>query len=283
MARLSKTGRNRRNEVPQTILIEALLLVGAILVTAPFLWTITTSLKPIKKTFDPPYLVPVHFVWQNYGDAWKAAPFGQYYINTIIVTLGIVAGQLLTSAMSGYAFARLSFPGRDLLFLLFLGTMMVPFYVLVIPLYLIVDRMGWVDTYWGLIIPRIVSPFGIFLMRQSLLSIPKELDEAALIDGCSRMGILWRIIMPLSRPALSTLGVFAFLFAWNDYLWPMIATRSPEMYTVQIGLRTFMGKYGTQWVLLMAGVATSTIPVMAIFFAAQSQVVEGIATSGLKG
>lgn len=283
MVRLSKSGRGRRNTVCQTVLIEALLLVGAILVTAPFLWTITTSLKPIRKTFDPPYLVPVHFVWQNYADAWRAAPFGRYYINTVIVTLGIVIGQLLTSAMSGYAFARLSFPGRDALFMIFLGTMMVPFFVLVIPSYLIVDRIGWVDTYWGLIIPRIVSPFGIFLMRQSLLSIPKELDEAALIDGCSRMGILWRVIMPLSKPALSTLGIFAFLFAWNDYLWPMIATRSPEMYTVQIGLRTFMGKYGTQWVLLMAGVATSTIPVMAIFFAAQSQVVEGIATSGLKG
>ncbi len=277
-------GRNtRKHPLWKMIMLQILLLAGALLVVSPFLWTITTSLKPIKSTFEAPYLVPVHFVWQNYVDAWQAAPFPRYYLNTCIVTLVIMVGQILTSAMSGYAFSRLSFPGRDALFLVFLGTMMVPFYVLVIPLFLMVDRIGWVDTYWGLTIPRIVSPFGIFLMRQSFLSIPKELDEAALIDGCSKMGILWRVIMPLAKPAVSTLSIFAFLFAWNDYLWPMIATRSPEMYTVQIGLRTFMGKYGTQWVLLMAGVATSTIPVLILFFAAQSQVVEGIATSGLKG
>lgn len=284
MKRLS-TFRIRKGKYPlwKSLVIQTLLLLGALMVIAPFLWTITTSLKPIKSTFEPPYLIPTRFVWQNYLDAWRAAPFPRYYLNTFVVTLAITLGQIVTSAMSGYAFSRLSFPGRDVLFLVFLGTMMVPFYVLVIPLFLMVDKIGWVDTYWGLVIPRVVSPFGIFLMRQSFLTIPKELDEAALIDGCSRMGILRRVIMPLAKPAISTLSIFAFLFGWNDYLWPMIATRAPEMYTVQIGLRTFMGKYGTQWVLLMAGVATSTIPVLILFFLAQSQVIEGIATSGLKG
>lgn len=265
------------------VLILVALLIGALLVVSPFLWTITTSLKSIRNTFAPPFLFPKELVWRNYLDAWKAAPFGRYYFNTVIVTIGITAGQIVTSLMSGYAFSRLHFPGRDALFLTILGSMMVPFFVLVIPLYLLVDAINWTNTFSGLIVPRLVSPFGIFLMRQSLLTIPRELDEAALIDGCGKIGILWRVLAPLSKPAIATLSIFAFLFAWNDYLWPLIATRSPDMYTVQIGLRTFMGKYGTQWVLLMAGVVTSTMPVIGLFIAAQSHVVEGIQTSGVKG
>lgn len=265
------------------VVVQILLFLGALAVVAPFLWTITTSLKPIKNTFQPPHLIPKYFVWENYVKAWQAAPFVRYYFNTIIVTLGITLGHIVTSILAGYAFSRLSFPGKDGLFLVFLGTMMVPFFVLLIPSYLIVEKIGWVDTYWGLIIPRMISPFGIFLMRQNFLSIPKELDEAALMDGCTKMGILGRIITPLAKPAIATLSIFSFLFGWNDYLWPMVATRSPSMYVVQIGLRTFMGKYGTQWVLLMAGVATSTIPVLILFFLAQSHVIDSIATSGLKG
>lgn len=277
----SRRGRRRRNYWPAVR--QMLLLCGALVITAPFLWTLTTSLKPIRQTFDPPYLYPIHFEWRNYLEAWHAAPFARYYLNSAVMTFGIVAGQIVFSAMSAYAFARLRFPGRDALFLMFLGTMMVPFYVLLIPSYLIVERLGWVDTYWALVVPRVVSAFGIFLMRQSFLSVPRELDEAALIDGCSRFGILWRIVLPLSRPAIVTLGVFAFLFSWNDFLWPMIVSRSPEMYTIQVGLQTFMGKYGTLWVNLMAGVVTSTLPAVLLFLLAQSYLVKGIATSGLKG
>ncbi len=265
-----------------SLLRQALLLCGAIIVLAPFMWSLTTSLKPIKGTFAPPFLYPVHFEWQNYLVAWQSAPFGRYYLNTIAMTFGIVASQIVFSTMAAYAFARLRFPGRDAIFLAFLGTMMIPFYVVLIPSYLIVQKLGWIDTYAALIVPRAVSVFGIFLMRQYFLTVPKELDEAALIDGCSRLGILWRIIFPLSLPAVATLTVFAFLFSWNDFLWPMVVSRSPEMYTVQIGLQTFMGKYGTLWVYLMAGVVTSTLPMVLLFLFVQSYIVKGIATSGLK-
>ncbi|MGE5583986.1 MAG: carbohydrate ABC transporter permease [Bacillota bacterium] len=278
-----RRARRARQRALGSLARQLVLLCGAVLVVAPFLWSITTSLKPIRETFAPPYLYPVHLEWRNYVDAWQAAPFARYYLNTAIMTAGIVGGQIAFAALSAYAFARLRFPGRDALFLVFLGTMMVPFYVLLIPSYLIVERLGWVDTYWALVVPRAVSAFGIFLMRQAFLAVPRELDEAALIDGCSRLGILWRVVLPLSRPAVATLGVFAFLFSWNDFLWPMIVSRSPEMYTIQVGLQVFMGKYGTQWVKLMAGVVTSTIPALFLFLLAQSYLVKGMATSGLKG
>jgi multiple sugar transport system permease protein len=249
----------------------------------PFLWMVTLSLKPVERTYTAPFLFPTVFELSNYTKAWDAAPFDRYYLNTAIMTLGITLGQLLFSSLAAYAFARLKFPGRETLFLLFLGTMMIPFHVILIPSYLIVQRLGWTDTYQALIIPRIVSAFGIFLLRQYYQSIPFELDEAAMLDGASRIGVWRRIILPLSGPALATLGVFAFLFAWNDFLWPLVVTNDPDMRTVQLGLAMFQGRYGTQWTLLMAGTVTATLPTILAFAIGQRWFIASVAQSGMKG
>lgn len=260
-----------------------LLLTGGLAVMLPFLWMVTTSLKPIKLTYAPPYLIPTYFEWRNYLVAWQGAPFARFYLNSFIMAMGITSGQLIFSSLAAYAFARLRFPGRDALFLVFLGTMMVPFHVTLIPSYLIVRQLGWLDTYQALIVPRLVSAFGIFLLRQYYFTIPTELDEAALIDGCSRLGVWWRIILPLSQPALAALAIFAFLFAWNDFLWPLVVTNDPEMRTIQLGLAMFQGRYGTQWTYLMAGTVTATIPGILVFLLGQRRFIEGITLTGLKG
>ena len=184
--------------------------------------------------------------------------------------------------MAAFAFARLKFKGRDLLFILFLGTMMVPGQVTMIPTFIILYRLGWIDTYWALIVPGLASAFGTFLMRQFFLTIPRELEDAAYIDGCSRFGVLWGIILPLSKPALATLAVFIFMFFFNDFLWPLIAINSEEMRTVQLGLAVFRDRYVTEWDLLMAGSVTATLPIILIFFFAQKYFIKGITLSGLK-
>ncbi|GMQ78556.1 MAG: carbohydrate ABC transporter permease [Anaerolineae bacterium] len=259
------------------------LLVGGIIMILPFLWMLTTSLKPSSLMYSGPYIIPTHFEWVNYLEALRAAPFTRYYLNSIIMTAGITIGQVLFSSLAAYAFARLRFPGRDLLFLIFLGTMMIPIHVTLIPSFLVVKWLGWIDTYQALIVPRLVSAFGIFLLRQYYLSIPKELDEAALIDGASRLTVWWRIIIPLSRPALATLAIFSFLFAWNDFLWPLVVTNNPDMRTVQLGLAMFQGKYGTQWTLLMAGTVAATVPAIIAFLIGQRKFIQGITTTGIKG
>src|SRR5690606_10274604 len=221
------------------MLIHAALIAGALVMIVPFLWMLTLSLKPAALTHQAPYLIPTRFELANYEAAWQAAPFARYYFNSIVMTAGIVLGQVLLSSLAAYAFARLRFPGREVLFLVFLATMMVPFHVILIPSYLIIDRLGWIDSYAALIVPRMASALGSFLLRQYYQGIPRELDEAAMIDGASRLGIWWRIILPLSGPGLATLGIFAFMFAWNDFLWPLVVINDPNMRTVQLGLAMF--------------------------------------------
>ena len=280
----SQRGILRRIHIPWShLLIHAILITGAFAMIIPFLWMITLSLKPVSLIHQAPYLIPTSFELSNYAKAWDAAPFARYYLNSAIMTGGIVAGQVIFSSLAAYAFARLQFPGKELLFLVFLGTMMVPFHVILIPSYLIIDRLGWIDSYAALIVPRMVSAFGIFLMRQYYQGIPKELDEAAMIDGAGRLGIWWRIIMPLSGPGLATLAIFAFMFAWNDFLWPLVVTNDPNMRTVQLGLAMFQGRYGTQWTLLMAGTVTATLPTLLIFIFGQRWFIQSIAQTGMKG
>ncbi len=267
----------------RAVLIHAVLLSGALVMVTPFLWMVTLSLKPVELTYQPPHLLPTRFEISNYTRAWEAAPFARYYLNSLAMTGGIVISQVLLSSLAAYAFARLRFPGRDILFLIFLGTMMVPFHVILIPSYLIINRLGWVDTYAALIVPRMVSAFGIFLLRQYYQGIPQELDEAAMIDGLGRLGIWWRIIVPLSAPGLATLGIFAFMFGWNDFLWPLVVTNDPDMRTVQLGLAMFQGRYGTQWTVLMAGTVTATLPTLAVFLLGQRWFIQSVAQTGVKG
>ncbi|MGE5589812.1 MAG: carbohydrate ABC transporter permease [Bacillota bacterium] len=262
--------------------LHALLLTGASLVVLPYLWMFTTSLKPMKLTFAPPHLLPVWFEWHNYVVAWQSAPFARYYLNSAIMAVFISLGQVLSGAMAAYAFDRLDFPLKEQIFLLFLGTMMIPFHLLLIPSYLLVQELGWLNTYTALIVPRLVSAFSIFLMRQHFRTLPRELDEAAMIDGCSRLRVLFQILLPISKPAIATLTLFSFLFAWNDFLWPLLVTTSPEMNTIQVGLATFSGKYGTQWVYLMAGTVTATLPVLVLFILLQRWIIQGMTMGSVK-
>jgi len=260
----------------------ALLLVGAFLVITPFLWMFTTSLQSRAETYSNGSILPTSWHWENYAVAWEAAPFGQYYLNSLIMAAGIVSGHLVLDALAAYAFARLRFPFKNAIFVVLLAALMIPSFVTIIPAYSLVASFGWIDTYWGLIVPRLADVFGIILLRQFFVSIPNELEDAARIDGCSRVGTFFRIMVPLSLPAFATLGIFSFLFAWNDFLWPLLVTNSDELRTIQIGLSAFQGRYGTSWNYLMAGTLTATVPSIIVFMFFQRALVRGIAASGLK-
>lgn len=259
-----------------------LLGLGALSVIGPLLWMLTTSLKPAGDVFNPPFLYPKTLRWENYERAWQAAPFARYYLNTAVMTAGIVAGHVLFDAMAAYAFARLRFPLRNTLFMTFLATMLVPQFVTVIPAYALVTSFGWLDTYWALIVPRLVDVFGIVLLRQYFATIPGELEEAARVDGAGRLRIFVQIFIPLARPALATVAMFSFLYAWNDFLWPLLVTNSDDLRTIQIGLAAFQGRYGTRWNYLMAGTVTATLPCLFMFIVFQRALVRGIALTGLK-
>ena len=198
------------------------------------------------------------------------------------MSAGIVIGHLIFDSLAAFAFARLKFPGKNILFIILLAGLMVPIFVTVIPAYAIVSSLGWIDTFAALIVPRLADVFGIILLRQYFSTIPMELDEAARMDGCSSWQIYWRIIIPLAKPALATLAIFSFLFAWNDFLWPLLVTNAEEMRTIQIGLNGFVGRYGTSWNYLMAGTITATLPSVVIFLFFQRALERGIAATGLK-
>jgi len=256
----------------------------ALVMLTPLAWMLITSLETNTeaRTF-PPVLVPESIRWINYPNAWHTAPFGRFFLNTLGVTLVVVAGNLLFCSLAGYAFARIRFAGREILFFALLATLMIPFQVVLIPTFLIVRQMGLVNNLGALIVPNLVTPFGIFLLRQFFRTLPVELEEAARIDGASRLSILFRIVLPLSAPALATLAVIMFLWTWNDFLWPLIVLQSEENFTLQLGLLGFQGAHSIQWPLLMAGNVIAMIPMLAVFFLAQRWFVRSVAMSGLKG
>lgn len=255
----------------------------ALLTVAPFLWTVMTSFKDLGEILSyPPRWLPDRLILDNYLGAFRAAPFGRYYLNSITVASAVTLGQMATCSLAAYAFARLNFRGRDTLFYLFLGTMMIPGQVIMIPSFMVLYWLGWIDSYAALIVPGLASAFGTFLLRQFFLSIPVELEEAASIDGCGRLGILWRIVLPLSRPALATLAVFTFMGVFNDFLWPLVVVNSDDMKTVQLGLAIFRDRYQTDWGQLMAASVTATLPILTVFFVAQKYFIAGITMSGLK-
>jgi len=280
------------------LLLYLSLTLGAALMLLPFWWMVVTAVKPEAEIFQfPPRLWPSAWKWENFARALSAAPFGVYFLNTLVYAAAITLSHLLLCSMAAYAFARLRFPGRDPLFLLVLATMMIPGQVTMIPVFLIVKHMplaggndlfgvggtGWLNTYAGLIVPGAVSAFGIFLLRQFFLSLPTELEDAARIDGCTEAGIYRRIILPLSKPALATLAIFSFTGAWNEFLWPLLVTSKESMKTLQIGLQVFQSQYTTKWDLLMAGTVLATLPVLILFLVFQRYFTQGIALSGMKG
>ena len=263
--------------------LHAVLLAGAIIMVLPFLWMISSSLKDSTQVFQlPPQWIPNPPVWENFKTAWEAIPLGQYYWNSIVVCGLTTIGQLITSILAAYVFARLDFPGKDVIFLVILGTMMIPDQVKMIPTFIVLRQFNWIDTFAGLIVPALVHPFGIFMLRQFFLGIPHELEDAARMDGCSRLTILYRIILPLSKAPISALAVFVFMFQWNAFLWPLIVLNSRENYTLQIGLAMLRGDVGTDWALQMAATSLATIPVVLLFLVAQKQFIRGITLTGLK-
>ncbi|NPV81388.1 MAG: carbohydrate ABC transporter permease [Firmicutes bacterium] len=266
------------------ISLHIILMLGALGMIMPFLWMITTSLKPLNRVFAyPPEWLPRYFEWGNYLAALRGAPFERFYLNTIIIAVTVTFSQLVLCSMAAYAFARLRFHGRDILFMAVLSTMMIPGQVTLIPSFLVVKHLNWLDTYYALIVPDMVGAFGIFLLRQFLISLPVDLEDAARIDGCSRFMILWRILLPLIKPALSTLAVFNFMWSWNAFLWPLIVTNKTTMRTIQVGLSIFRSRYGIQWTYLMAGTVIATLPVLVVFLFGQKQFIRGITLTGFKG
>jgi multiple sugar transport system permease protein len=256
----------------------------AVVMVIPLAWMLVTSLQTLEETRHyPPTLVPTSLELHNYTDVLQQAPFARWFVNTLVVTVLVVLGNLLFCSLAGYAFARIRFVGREFVFVLILATLMVPFQVVIIPTFLIVKSFGLIDTLGALILPNLASAFGIFMLRQFFRTLPIELEEAARIDGASRLGILLKIVLPLSGPALATLAVIMFMWTWNDFLWPLITIYSPNNMTLQLGLATFQGAHQTNTNLLMAANVMSMLPVLLLFFLAQRYFVRGIATTGLKG
>jgi multiple sugar transport system permease protein len=266
------------------------LLVGAISMVAPFLWMVSTSLWEPGQAFaeNRPWWqewVPTSFAWQNYVKIWQMenVPFAMFYLNSIFVSFCVTFGQVATSAMAAYAFARLNFPGRDKLFFGYLATMMIPGAVTMIPVFILLRHFGWIDTYKALILPGIFSAYGTFMLRQFFLTLPKDLEDAAKIDGCSYRRIFWHIILPLSKPALATLTTFTFMGSWMNLMWPLIVVNTHTKYTLPVGLAYFQGVHGTDWELLMAASMMMILPILVVFLFNQRFFVEGIKLTGIKG
>jgi multiple sugar transport system permease protein len=260
-----------------------LLIVTAVVVVYPFLAMVLTSFKPQREVVTfPPHLLPSTWTLDNYRLIWTRIPFGLLLRNSVIYSTTITVVSLFFDSMCAYALARLTFRGRELIFLAVLATMMVPGQVTLIPLFLNLYSIGWINTFPGLIVPRLTSAFGIFLLRQFFLSIPRELEDAARIDGASEFRIYAQIVLPLSGAALATLFVFHFMYNWNDFLWPLIVTTSDEMRTLPTGLALFMGEHNVEYGLLLAGATIAAAPLVIAFLFAQKYFVRGIALTGLK-
>ena len=275
---------SRAGRLVASVLLYVAVTIGALVMFMPFAWMLLASLKDLGQIYQvPPNWIPNPFVFQNYVNAWTSVPFATGYINSAIVTVTVVVVNLLTCSMAAYAFARIEFPFRHTLFILFLATLMVPEQVTIIPLYIIIESVGLIDTLLSLIIPyALFNAFGVFLLRQFIKSLPIDLEEAAIVDGANRWTIYWRIILPLIRPALAAFGIFTFLFQWNNFFRPLVFLNSIDNYTVPLAINFFRGQYATDFALLMAGSAISIVPVLIVYAIGQRQIIEGIATTGLK-
>jgi len=275
-----------RSRVRRELLMQILLIGLGIFVSLPILIALFTSFKPPQEVITyPPRVIPQSWTFVNYVSAWNSNPFGRFMLNSLIQTGLITIGQVVLSVLAAYAFAILRFPGRDLLFYIILGSLMVPFELTLIPNFQLISRLGWANTYQGLAVPFLASAFGVFLLRQFFLSVPKDLHDAALIDGASNLRYLWQVMVPLSKGSIGAFAIFAFLSAYNQYLWPLIITSDIQMRTTQIGIRFFMVNLerGADWGAVMAATIIVSAPTLIAFLVAQKQLVKGIAMSGLKG
>jgi multiple sugar transport system permease protein len=302
-------GRKRRGKRLRNAVLYAIIVPASLLFIAPFVWLLSASFQPLGEIFAwPPNWIPENPTTFNYEGflgllddpprrAQAAENVPRWFLNSAIIAISVTTLQLFFNSLAAYVFAKRRFPGRDAIFLMFLGTMMIPGQVTLIPTYIVLRHMplfggndifgqgghGWLDSYYGLILPGAVSAFGIFLLRQYMQSIPDELIDAARIDGASEFRIFWRIVLPLSRPALAAMGIFTFMYSWEDFFWPLIIVSSPELYTAPLGLAFFVVRHRAAWDLLFAGSVIATLPMVVVFMFFQRQFIRGIALTGIKG
>jgi multiple sugar transport system permease protein len=277
-------GQRARHKV-QTILGYALAVIVGFLFLLPLLWMISSSLKPSYQVLEfPPRWLPDPIQWSNFPEALTYVPFARYSLNTLFIAVMVILGHLFSCTMAAYGFARLQAPGKNFLFLVLLATMMLPYPVTMIPVYIGFKTLGWVNSFLPLIVPAYFgSPFYIFLLRQFFLTLPRELEDAARVDGANTLQTLWHVILPISKPALATVAIFTFQGVWNDFLAPLIYLHDQSKYTVTLGLNFFRSSYDIHWSLLMAASLVTMLPVILVFFLAQRAFIEGIQLTGVKG
>lgn len=261
-----------------------ILILGAIFILLPFVWMILTSIKPAKEVLQmPPKWFPSHIQWENYVEAFQQVPFFTYFRNSVIVTVCITCCELLTTILAAFAFARLEFKGKNLLFLLLVATMMVPGEILVIPNFVTLAKLNWINTYKALVAPWAASVFSIFLLRQQFASIPESYYQAARVDGCSDLRYLFTVMVPMSRPTIVSIALLKIINSWNSYLWPLIATNSREMRTLPVGLAYFSTEAGTSYHTLMAFSLMIIAPTIIVYLFTQKYIIQGVSRTGLKG
>lgn len=276
---------SRQQPVVLTVWNYVMLGAIAIVMLFPLLWLLSTALKsPTEDIFQfPPQLLPNQPTFHNFVQVWQTNPFGQYLFNSTLVAVLTVSLNLLFCALAAYPLARLEFRGREPIFAAIVSTIMIPFQIVMIPLYILTVQLGIRNTYLGIIFPEVASAFGIFLLRQAFQGVPKEMEEAARIDGCSELGIWWHVMLPAIRPALATLAIFVFIGSWSDFLWPLIVLDQPELYTLPLGVANLAGTFSLDWRLIAAGSVISIAPVLLLFLFVQRYIVPTDAGSGVKG
>lgn len=269
----------------KTVALYALLGAIALVMLLPLIWLVSTAFKaPTENIFEfPPRFLPQSPTLQNFVTVWQTNPFGRYLFNSTLVAVLTVVLNLLFCSLAAYPLARLQFRGREALFLLIVATILIPFQIVMIPLYVLTVKLGLRNTYLGLILPAIASAFGIFLLRQAFQGVPKELEEAARIDGCSELGIWWNVMLPAVRPTLITLAIFVFIGAWSDFLWPLILLDQPDYYTLPLGVAKLAGAFSLDWRLIAAGSVISIVPILLVFGLLQRYIVPTDTSSGVKG
>ena len=267
---------------PRNVVLHVVVIVGAAVMFFPFLWTIITSITPGASLTQAPALIPEDPSLGAYFRLFTEGPFARVIANSLGLAIVTTIVQLITSSTAAYAFSRLPFRGRGVVFAVYLATMMIPLQVLIVPLFVELKAFGLLNTYLGALLPTFASAFGIFLLRQAVNQVPRELDEAATLDGAGHFRIFWQVVLPNIRPAIATLTVFAFMGSWNSFLWPLVVLRKPELQTLPVALAGLQGQYTTEWDIVMAGSVVSVLPMLAIYIFAQKYVIQGVANSGIK-
>jgi len=277
--------RKSASKTLTTVVVHGVLIALGVLYALPLLWMISTSLKTLRQIFVyPPQWIPNPVVWRTYADIFWYAPFHRYFLNTLFIEAACITGSLVSCSLVAYGFSRFRVPGRNVLFVLMLSTMMLPYQVWMIPLYILFTKIRWVDTCLPLTIPAFFgAPLYIFLLRQFFLTLPRELEDAAKGDGCSHGRIYRQIVLPLTNPALATVSIFVFMGVWNDFLGPLLYLSDPSKYTLALGLQVFLSQHGAEWSLLMGASTLIVLPVIIVFFFTQKQFIQGIVMTGIKG